>query len=319
LKSAVIERFGSQIRFNSTLLEFSGHYRFRPDACNPRSGNEKGRVERTIRYIRDNFWIGRDFRDLDDANAQLRHWLDTTCNVRPWPQDRSRTVGEVWAEERKTLLALPEHDFPTSHVVAVRSGKIPFVRYDLNDYSIPCALTGKPLSLIADVDTIEVVDDGRIVATHQRTFSRGEKIRDNAHFDAIWSQRATTKVGHVRDQVIAQIPEAQRLYEMMLEQGLGLGVQTQRLKKLIGTYGIEEVRCAIGKAVEQKNPRSNYIAQILAQWAMSRKELPVLPVDLPDRPAVKDLEVVHHNLSTYDALFGSASVPSSDEKGPEHE
>lgn len=304
LKSAVLERLGSQIRFNPTLLDFAGHYRFRPDACNPRSGNEKGRVERTIRYIRDNFWVGREFRDLDDANQQLRRWLDTVCNVRPWPQDRSKTVQTVWAEECKVLLPIAETPYPAAHVIAIRSGKIPFVRYDLNDYSIPCHLVGKPLTLIATQEEIEIQDDGQTVARHQRTWSRGEKIRDNTHFDAIWTERATTKAGHVRDNIILLIPQAQRLYEMMLEQGLGLGVQTTRLKKLINTYGIEEVRCAIDVAVERKNPRSNYIAQILSQWATTRKELPILPVVLPDRPAVQDLDVIHHDLSTYDALVG---------------
>jgi len=56
LKSAVLERHGSQIHFNPRLLELAAHYHFVPRPCQVRAGNQKGRVERAIRYVRDSFW-----------------------------------------------------------------------------------------------------------------------------------------------------------------------------------------------------------------------------------------------------------------------
>ncbi|MCK7495953.1 MAG: IS21 family transposase [Comamonadaceae bacterium] len=74
LKSAVLERQGDAIRFHPTLLAFAGHYRFEPRPVAVARGNEKGRVERAIRYIRDAFFAGRTFADLADLNAQADAW-----------------------------------------------------------------------------------------------------------------------------------------------------------------------------------------------------------------------------------------------------
>jgi transposase len=68
LKSAVLERAGSAIRFNPDLLELSAHYRFAPKPVAPARGNEKGRVERAIQYVRTSFFTARQWTDLDDLN-----------------------------------------------------------------------------------------------------------------------------------------------------------------------------------------------------------------------------------------------------------
>src|SRR5262249_37561261 len=74
LKSAVLERKGDAIRFHPTLLELAAHYHYLPRPVAPARGNQKGRVERAIRYIRDNFFAARTFTDLDDLNAQALAW-----------------------------------------------------------------------------------------------------------------------------------------------------------------------------------------------------------------------------------------------------
>jgi len=78
MKTAVLERNGSAIRFHPELLDLASHYRFEPRAAAPARGNEKGRVERAIRYIRDNFFAGRHYSSLEDLNAQADEWCSTT-------------------------------------------------------------------------------------------------------------------------------------------------------------------------------------------------------------------------------------------------
>ena len=95
LKSAVLERVGQTIRFDEKLLRMAGHYRLAPKPCAPYRGNEKGRVERRIRYIRDNFFAARKWRDLDDLNVQAAAWCDNIAASRPCPGDRSKTVREA--------------------------------------------------------------------------------------------------------------------------------------------------------------------------------------------------------------------------------
>src|SRR4051812_35970682 len=108
LKSAVLERAGDAIRFNPTLLELSAHYRFLAKPVAPARGNEKGRVERAIRYVRDSFFAARAFHDISDLNRQAREWCDNDAADRLCPEDRKRRVREVFVEEQPRLIPLPE-------------------------------------------------------------------------------------------------------------------------------------------------------------------------------------------------------------------
>ncbi|MBM4373353.1 MAG: IS21 family transposase, partial [Deltaproteobacteria bacterium] len=89
LKSAVLERQGEAIRFHPRLLELCGHYHFVPRPCAVARANEKGRVERAIRYLREAFFAARAFRDVDDLNAQFVRWRDTVAHARRVPGDPS--------------------------------------------------------------------------------------------------------------------------------------------------------------------------------------------------------------------------------------
>jgi transposase len=100
LKSVVLERRGDQILFHPRLLERAAHYHFAPQPCQVRAGNQKGRVERAIRYVRDSFWAGRTFTTLAECNRQAWAWRDEVAHQRRWPGEDGRTVAEVFAEEQ---------------------------------------------------------------------------------------------------------------------------------------------------------------------------------------------------------------------------
>jgi hypothetical protein len=150
LKSAVIERVdhpsGCAIRFNTDLLAFAGAHRYEPRPVGVARGNEKGRVERSIRYIRDNFFAARIFTDLDDLNAKAQLWCEGPASCRPWPEDSRLTVRQAFTLEQASLMSLPEHDYPVAERVEVHVGKTPYVRFDLNDYSIPHTHVRRTLS-----------------------------------------------------------------------------------------------------------------------------------------------------------------------------
>jgi len=123
LKSAVLERQGDAIRFNPALLALAGHYCFEPRPVAPARGNEKGRVERAIRYIRDSFFAGREFTDLADLNAQAQAWCLNTAADRRWPEDGALSVRQAFEAERGKLLALPQREFALGERVAAAVGK----------------------------------------------------------------------------------------------------------------------------------------------------------------------------------------------------
>ena len=142
LKSVVLERVGEHVRFHPRLLELAGHYHFAPRPCAPYRGNEKGKVERTIQYLRHSFFDARRFGSLEDLNKQLHTWIEDVAHQRPVPGDaQKRSVAQVLEEDRSVLLPLPAHRFEVDLIVPIASGKRPYVRFDSNDYSIPHALS----------------------------------------------------------------------------------------------------------------------------------------------------------------------------------
>src|SRR3954454_1526425 len=131
LKSAVLERRGEPIRFHPTMLEWAGPYRFEPRPVAVARGNEKGRVERAIRYVRESFFAARKFADLDDLNIQAAQWCAGMAADRPCREEPTITVREAFAREQPSLLALPENPYPCELQQAVKVGKQPYVRFDL--------------------------------------------------------------------------------------------------------------------------------------------------------------------------------------------
>ena len=319
LKAAVIDRYGSAVRYNDGLLELAGHYHFRPSACNPYSGNEKGRVERAIRYIRDSFAVGRHFRDLSDANAQLTAWVNETANRRSWPDDRTRTIDQVWREEKERLMALPEHEFSCPHRRQVRSGKTPLVRFDRNDYSIPYGLVGKHLTLVATETTVSLFDAALGVATHQRTYDQGMKVIDRAHFVGLYDRGPGGETVTARAYVIQLIPLADRLFELMIDHGVPLGGATARLLELIAENGESIVRSAVDEALSKGISRPAFLVQLCHRLALNKTHAPSLPMELPDRPGVKNLNIKTHDPASYDSLAIRSSTKPINDKDQNHD
>ena len=122
LRSAVLERHGDAIRFNPALLDFAGHYRYELRPVAVARGNEKGRVERAIRFVRDAFFAARTFKDIDDLNARADAWCRGQAADRRCPEDRTRSVAEVFAEEAPRRLTQPDNPYPVVERLAVKAG-----------------------------------------------------------------------------------------------------------------------------------------------------------------------------------------------------
>ncbi len=185
LKSAVLERRGDAIRFNPRLLELAAYYRFEARPVAIARGNEKGRVERAIRYIRDAFFAARVYSDVADLNRQAHEWMTQLSADRPWIEDRARTVREAFTDERDKLLPLPDEPFPAHERLEVEVGKTPYARFDLNDYSIPHDRTRRSLTILAELDTVRILENNEVIATHPRSWDRGEQIEISGHIQRL--------------------------------------------------------------------------------------------------------------------------------------
>ncbi len=304
LKSAVLERHGALIRFHPQLLELCGHYHFAPVPCAPARGNEKGKVERTIQYLRHAFFAARLFASVLDLNEQLRRWIEQVAHQRKVPGDPQGTlVQQALVAERPLLLPLPAHPFPTDLVVPIQSGKTPYVRFDLNDYSIPHALVQVPLTLIASLEHIRLCDaQGQVVARHPRSYDRGQIVEDPAHLEALAQHKHQAQTLRGRDRLAAVCPSASTLLQALCARNEPLGPQTSRLLSLLTLYGAPAVEAAIKEALSRGTPSAASVAHLLEQARRKHGQPPPVPVHLPDDPRITDLRVAPHDLSAYDAL-----------------
>jgi len=264
LKSVVLERVGKHVRFHDALLDFAGHYHFLPRPCAPYQPHEKGSVERFIQYVRRSFFEARRFTDLDDLNRQLARWLDERAHARVHPTDpEQRPVREHLELERTRLLPLPEHPPSTERVEVARSGKQPYVRFDTNDYSIPHALVGKPLSLRASEHRVRVFDQDELVAEHARCWDKRQTIEDVAHVDALAAQKRRATELRGRDRLRALCTHADALLDDLARRGEPLRQRTANLNRLLTRYGAEALDAAIAEALERGAPSVGSIAYVL--------------------------------------------------------
>lgn len=309
LKSAVLERVGTAIRFNPRLLDFASHHRFEPRPVNVARGNEKGRVERAIRYARDSFFAARRFDDLADLNAQALEWCQTVALDRPCPEDRNVTVGMALDEERPKLLALPDTPFDTDERVEVRVGKTPYVRFDLNDYSVPHDRVGRSLTVLASPDTVRIVDGILEVARHARVYDRGRTVETTSHVQALVEAKRRAGKGRALNHLIAAVPSLRAVFDAMANDGANLGNATVRLTRLLDAYGPAEMEQAVGEALERGRAHPGAIEQILHR--RRRESGKRIPVDA----AVSELAarlvrpVRMPSLEVYDRLGGKEVTP----------
>lgn len=315
LKSVVLERQGDLIRFHPRILEVAGHYHFAPTPVGIARGNEKGRVERRIRDLREAFFEARSFSSLADLNQQLDSWIERVVHARRVPGGDPRAVAVALAEEQQTLLPLPEHGFDPCLVRPIASGKTPYVRFDRNDYSIPHKLVRKPLSLVASETTIRVLDGDREVARHPRSWDTRQQIEDEAHLAALAGEKRKARDHRGRNRLVAGCPSAHAFLGQLALHGGHLGGTTTRLLHLLDTYGATDLDAAIAEAHRRDAFAAQSVAHILDQQARARGAPAPIEVVLPDDPRVRDLVVTPHALDRYDHLADdSFDIDPEDDK-----
>lgn len=306
LKNAVLERRGDAIRFHPGLLAFAGHYRFEPRPVAVARGNEKGRVERAIRYVRSSFFAARHFSDIDDLNVQAEDWCHGLAADRRCPDEPERTVREVFADEVSRLLALPDNHFPLLEQVAVKVGKTPYVRFDLNDYTVPHTYVRRTLSVLADAHEVRVVDGLQVLACHPRSYDKGAQIEQPEHVDALLADKRAARQHRATDRLAQAVPASQQLLLRAAERGTNLGTITAGLIRLLDRYGAAELQIAVLDALERDVPHPNAVRLALERRREQRRAQPPVALQLPASLQSRDRPVQPHALDSYDQLKDAA-------------
>ena len=317
LKSVVLERRGPLIRFNERFLDFAGDYHFLPKPVAIARGNEKGRVERAIRYVRDNFFAARQWRDIDDLNAQARAWCDGVAVDRPWPDDRTISVREAFERERGSLLALPADRAPVDERVEVRIGKTPYARFDLNDYSVPHTHARRTLTVVATLEEVRILDGVDVIAAHPRSFDRAARVENPEHIEDLVRHKRQARRLRGQSRLVQAAPNSESLLAETARRGGYMGATVAALLRLLDQFGAAELEAAIDEALKRGVPHPNAVRLSLTRRREQQDKPPPIPVDLPDDPKVRGISVRDHDLGGYDELAGEDEEGNDEEENRE--
>ena len=303
LRSVVLERSGKLIRFNQKFTACAGHYRFEPRPVAVARGNEKGRVERAIRYIRTNFFEAGKFSDVVDLNAQARGWCETTSLERRWLDNPTKTVKEIFLEEQRLLMPIPDNPFTCEEQIEVSIGKTPYARFDLNDYSLPIAYVQKSVCIRASIDTVRVVDGLTLIAEHKRSYARGQQIEEPSHLEELKQMKTQSSDARNADVLTTLVPSSVTLLQLAAERNFSMRQVTAILTRLLKTYGAAALQSATGEAIARNTPHPHAVQNILERARLLAGKRAAIPLPIPDDPRLKNFTVTPHSLSSYDNLM----------------
>jgi transposase len=297
-KSVVLERHGQAIRFHPDLLDVASYYHVQPRLCAVGKGNQKGRVERSIRFLRERFLAGRSIDDIESGNRELAAFLADVAFPRPHPVFREKTVAAVFAQEQPRLLPLPDCPAHTDRLLPAQVDKTASVRFDTNTYSVPPRFAQRMLTLVVNDTVIRFLDRGSEVARHQRSWGRHQLIEHPQHRREILDRKPAAQDLKGRDRLKALVPGLDALYTRWLDSGRSLSHMTLKALKLLDLYGEGVFIEAVNEALSRQLHDPGALAQLCEQKRRARQR-PV-PFDLSFARHVPDADVIPHDLETYD-------------------
>ena len=303
LKSAVLRRLvGAAPVFNPKYLDFSRHWGFEITPCNVRAGNEKGRVENGVGYVKKNLLAGLELADFAAMQPAATLWVDTVANVRIHGATHQRPIDR-FDDERAHLKLLNPAGFDLARVCTVRATKQFRVPLDTNHYSVPARYAGQRLTLKAYADRVCIYDADQLVARHPRSMDRHQDIEEPEHARQLLVQRKSAREQRLLVHFLALSPRAQAYREGLEAKRVNARVHLRKILALAELHGKEAVARAIDDGLELQAFSAEYIANILA--ARRRIGNEPAPLQLTRRADLLELEIPEPDLSIYDRDEGA--------------
>jgi hypothetical protein len=303
LKSAVIERVDSAIRFNPELLNLAAHYRFSAKPVPVARPTSKGRVERTIQYVRSSFFAARQLTDLVDLNDQAIAWCKQEAAERRCPEDKGMTVAEAFARELPSMLQLPSASYPVYDRKPVQIGKTPYARFDGNDYSVPHQFVRRTLLVEATLEHVRIVDGIQVIAEHARTFDNGKQIEIAQHIDGLTIEKRNASRHRGMNRILNIAPSSQTFFKLAAERGSNMGRLTQLLITMLDLYGGAELEEALSEAIVKGTVHSAALQNTLERRRAARGLPPPIALKFLKDRRIDEVTIVPKSLEAYDRLL----------------
>ena len=209
---------------------------------------------------------------------------------------------QAFDKEKSKLMPLPEHAFKCETIEAKRSSKQPYIKFDLNNYSIPFELLRKPLTLLASHDSIRILDNEKEVAIHPRSYERDKNIEIKEHLSALAKHKHSARQSREMTSLFAQVEGAKQLLENVVARGESLVTATRQLERLLDEYGADELTFAVAAMLERNVTAPSAVAHILEQERRKKRMKPPVNINISNDPRVQNLTVTVPDLGGYDDL-----------------
>jgi transposase len=298
LKSAVLKRItGKAPIFNPRYQDFANHYGFTIMACGVGKGNEKGRVESGVGYVKKNLLRGLDIPDFSALNPYARNWLNTVANVRIHGETRKKPA-DMFNEERGFLKPLPEHAYDVGNVSPVRASSQFRITVDTNRYSVPARYAGQSLTLKTYPDQILIYHQNDLIARHLRCYDRHQDFEEPDHAKELIDQRKKARDQKIFMRFLALSNIALDYYKELEQRRMNPLHHIRQIVALSEIYGPQKVERALQDAFEFKAFSCEYIVNILEQRSKFVKEQGALT--LTRNQDLLDLSIPEPDLNIYD-------------------
>ena len=305
LKSVVRSRLGNKVTYNGEFLDFASWYGFNPKVCNPRSGNEKGKVERAIHYIKNNFISGYQYdypqSNFDHIRAQAMIWLNRTANQREHSSTHKIPGDCFLLEEKQHLLSLTEKTYDYADIDTKPASKDCLVVFDTNRYSVPSENAAQMITLKAYSGTIKILNgQQKEITSHKRCYDKYCVIKNPEHYKALLQRKKKAQHSSRRENFTSLCPEALVYLEGLNKDHQNPDFHVEKILSLAGIYGKTAAAGAIARANEYKAYSWEYIKNILLKSGTTAA--PDTLTNLLQRKNLLDIEIEAHDLESYDNL-----------------
>ncbi|CCK78521.1 IS21 family transposase [Desulfobacula toluolica] len=300
LKSAVLKRIvGKAPVFNPRYLDFADYHGFTIIPCNVRKGNEKGRVENAVGYVKKNLLNGLEISDFKIMEPLCKKWLDTVANVR-CHRETGKKPCDMYAEERPHLHSLPAEPYDIGVIRQVRASKQYRVTIDTNYYTVPAQLAGVALTAKLYPDRICFYHDNKLVGRHVRSYDRRKDVEDPDHSKILLNQRKKAKDQVIYMRFLSLSDKAQEYFKQLQNRRLNASHHVRQIVALSEIYSREQVAMAIEDAFSFSAFSCEYIANLLEQRSRPSREPGALY--LTHKSDLLDLTIQAPDIDIYTAI-----------------
>jgi len=269
----------------------------------------KGTVEGHVRYVKQNALAGRseELIGWDDYRRLATTWRDDVANLRIHATTGQRPVDR-FEEERSRLRALPAEPFDADETVAAVVTSHARVSFDGNRYSVPPQFARKPVTVRACEQQVRLIYQGRAIASHARSYDRGQAICQTEHQLQALQMRHRARAHHLEDSFDALGEVACQFHLKLRTRPVKTTLHLRRLLNLVRLYGRAEVLAAIARAYQYETYDAAYVESIVLQ-ERRRREIPSpTPLRPKRRELVDEIDFEAPDPASYDRLFGTSGA-----------